>query len=105
MNGHGRQHHGEKQSKHKSKSRVVNKGRPGMSNGKGEGGVVLMRAGNNNLSYAEVQAEQEKMLPDIGVPLHVEVVKVVGALGSAKVRSLQPLDDLGFHYHGYVRWQ
>lgn len=44
-------------------------------------------------------------LPDIGVPLHIQVVEVVGALGSAEVGSLQPLDDLGLHHPGYVSRQ
>lgn len=41
-------------------------------------------------------------VPDVGVPLHVEVMKVVGALSSTKVRPLQPLDDFSFHHSGYV---
>lgn len=44
-------------------------------------------------------------LPDIGVSLHVQVVEVVGALGSTKVGALQPLDDLGLHHPGDVSRQ
>lgn len=48
---------------------------------------------------------EQSLLPDIGVPLHIQVVEVVGALSSTKVGSLQPLDYLGFHHPGYVSRQ
>lgn len=41
-------------------------------------------------------------VPDVGVPLDVEVVEVVGVLHLAGFGALQPLDDLRFHLHGYV---
>lgn len=41
-------------------------------------------------------------VPDVGVPLDIEVVEVVGVLHLAGFGALQPLDDLCFHLHGYV---
>lgn len=49
--------------------------------------------------------EEAGAVPDVGVPLNVEVVEVVGALGATEVWTLQPLDDFGFHHSGYVRGQ
>lgn len=49
---------------------------------------------------AEVQARSG--VPDVGVSLDVQVVEVVRALHVAGFGALQPLDDLGFHFHGYV---
>ena len=43
-----------------------------------------------------------RCVPDVGVPLDVEVVEVVGVLHLAGFGALQPLDDLRFHLHGYV---
>lgn len=43
-----------------------------------------------------------RRVPDVGVPLDVEVVEVVGVLHLAGFGALQPLDDLRFHLHGYV---
>lgn len=63
-----------------------------------------MRGANNNL-YEVEEGKDKGSSPDIGVPLHIEVVEVVGALSSTKVWSLQPLDDLGFHHPGYVSRQ
>lgn len=44
-------------------------------------------------------------MPDVGVSLHVEVVKVIGVLHLAKVWTLQSLDDLSFHDASDVGWQ
>ena len=52
-----------------------------------------------------LEAQVKESRPDVGVPLHVEVVEVVGALSSTEVGSLQPLDDLGFHHPGDVSRQ
>lgn len=60
---------------------------------------------NNNLWLCASTGTGAGSLPDIGVPLHVQVVEVVGAFSSTEVGSLQPLDDLGFHHSGYVRRQ
>lgn len=43
--------------------------------------------------------------PDVDVSLHVEVVEVVGVLHLAKVRALEPLDDLRLHHPGDVSGQ
>lgn len=51
----------------------------------------------DNMSYS-----RGGISPDVGVSLHIEVVKVVGTLSSTKVWSLQPLDDLSFHHSGNV---
>lgn len=40
--------------------------------------------------------------PDVGVPLHIEIVEVVGVLRLAEVGTFQPLDDLCFHHSGNV---
>lgn len=53
-----------------------------------------------NLNYAGER--RRSRLPDVGVPLHVQVVEVVGALGAAEVGALQPLDDLRLHHPGDV---
>lgn len=47
----------------------------------------------------------ECLLPDIGVPLHIQVVEVVCTLRPAEVGPLQPLDDLSFHHPGDVSRQ
>lgn len=52
-----------------------------------------------------MEGEQSSSIPDVGVPLDVQVVKVVGVFHLAGFGALQPLDDLSFHLHGYVRWQ
>lgn len=44
-------------------------------------------------------------MPDISVPLDIEVVKIVCVLNLAKVWALQSLDDLSFHHTGNVSWQ
>ena len=44
-------------------------------------------------------------IPDVGVSLDVEVVKVVGVLHLAKVGPLQALNDLVLHHTGDVGWQ
>lgn len=44
-------------------------------------------------------------VPHVGVPLDVQVVEVVSVFHLASFGTLQPLDDLSFHLHGYVSWQ
>ncbi|TNN75437.1 hypothetical protein EYF80_014249 [Liparis tanakae] len=53
-----------------------------------------------SVDTSEAQMKEKEASPDVGVPLHVQVVEVVGALRSTEVGSLQPLDDLVFHHPG-----
>lgn len=46
-------------------------------------------------------AEQSSR-PYVGVSLDIQVVEVVGVFHVAGPGALQPLDDLSFHFHGYV---
>lgn len=48
------------------------------------------------------EEEEQSSVPDVGVSLDVQVVKVVGVFHLASFRALQPLDDLSLHLHGYV---
>lgn len=58
-----------------------------------------------SVDMSEAQTKEKESSPDVGVPLHVEVVEVVGALRSTEVGSLQPLDDLVLHHPGDVSRQ
>lgn len=44
-------------------------------------------------------------MPDISMPLDIEVVKIVCVLNLAKVWSFESLNDLSFHHTGDVSWQ
>lgn len=55
--------------------------------------------------HSGLETNTSRHLPDVGVPLHVQVVEIVGALRPAKVGSLQPLDDLSFHHPSDVSRQ
>lgn len=44
-------------------------------------------------------------VPHVGVPFDVQIVEVVCVFHLASFGTLQPLDDLSFHLHGYVSWQ
>lgn len=49
--------------------------------------------------------KEQSSIPDVGVALDVQVVKVVCVFHLAGFGALQPLDNLSFHFHGYVSWQ
>lgn len=61
------------------------------------------QAGERLPGHAEGQ--EQNSVPHVGVPLDIQVVEVVCVFHLAGLGALQPLDDLGFHLHGYVRWQ
>lgn len=65
-------------------------------------GLVFRQWG---LERATAEQVQQSSLPDIGVSLDIQVVEVVGVFHLAGFGALQPLNDLSFHLHGYVRRQ